>query len=418
MKSIGWSIKMLPCVRMLCSTLALCMLLAGCAKPAALEQLLAGQEEGGETIQSGEISNIEIASILSDSFHSIYLGVTRFTNTYHRSDTGDWAINDFVTGLIREAILQDQRFNYVDTGIDREALRKIYSREKFGDRHFDIRHIDTQLEDLYRLHGVDTLVLVIEDQIEDPIQDTIQEFVGYGLYRNALSFKSVYLYSYFRVLVIDTRSKKIRKEIVTTDYLKLPKEFWAEQLGSLASKRKRHLRNESLRIAGNNVLGALVESGLIDHEVARITESGAVRRAGRLQEAGNYGQLYENAVDRVYAALDIEKHFERYALLMQGRHEDVIENMSPYRDIYLHWMRKHVSWEILKPKVMEEYRKMFTADELHEIADFAESEVGAKMLKQIPMILKEQENIWLKEAKDKVDLLDDAVMNRREVIHQ
>ena len=139
-----------------------------------------------------------------------------------------------------------------------------------------------------------------------------------------------------------------------------------------------------------------------------------MRLTDRLQEASNYGQLYEDAVDRVYRSLEIEKHFERYALLMQGRHEEVIDDADSYRDIYLHWMRKHVSWEILKPKIIDEYRKMFTADELNEIADFAESEVGAKMLKQIPMILREQENIWLKEAKDKVDLLDDAVMNRRE----
>ena len=400
---------MLSCVRPLCLMLMVCVLLASCASPTGLKPSRAVQEGGWDTIR-----NVEIASILSNSFHSIYLGVTRFSNTYHQSDAGDWAINDFLTGLIKEAILQDRRFNYVDTGINKEELRRGYTRKKSGEQNFNIRRIDSQLEDLYRLHGVDTLVLIIENQIEDPIQDTIQDFVGYGLYRNALSFKSVYLYSYLKVLVIDTRSKKIRKEIVATDHLKLPKEFWAEQLGSLVSKKKRHLRNESLRIAGSNVLGALVESGLIAEEVAHTTESGAVRLTDRLQEASNYGQLYEDAVDRVYRSLEIEKHFERYALLMQGRHEEVIDDADSYRDIYLHWMRKHVSWEILKPKIIDEYRKMFTADELNEIADFAESEVGAKMLKQIPMILREQENIWLKEAKDKVDLLDDAVMNRRE----
>lgn len=400
---------MLSCVRLLCSMLMVCVLSASCASSTGLKQSRAVQEGGRDTIR-----NIEIASILSDSFHTIYLGVTRFSNTYHRSDAGGWAINDFLTGLIKEAILQDRRFNYVDTGINKEELHTIYSRKKSGGQSFNIRRIDSQLEDLYRLHGVDTLVLIVENQIEDPIQDTIQEFVGYGLYRNALSFKSVYLYSYLKVLVIDTRSKKIRKEIVATDHLKLPKEFWAEQLGSLVSKKKRHLRNESLRIAGSSVLGALVESGLIAEEVAHTTESGTVQMTDRLQEASNYGQLYEEAVDRVYRSLEIEKHFERYALLMQGRHEEVIDNADSYRDIYLHWMRKHVSWEILKPKIIDEYRKMFTAEELNEIADFAESEVGAKMLKQIPMILREQENIWLKEAKDKVDLLDDAVMNRRE----
>lgn len=390
-------------------------MLVGCGSIPKLQRIKPIEEEKNELIDA---KNIEVISILSDTYDSVYLGASRLTNKQYESDTESWAINDFLTGLTIEAIQQDKRFNYIDSKINRNEFNSIYTNRKLSTDNFDIKYIQQQLDILNRVHNVDTLILIIENKIEDPIKDTTHAFSGYGAYQNALSFKSIYLYSYLRVLVIDTRTKSIKKEKILTDYIKLSKEYWAEQLDELPSKEGRYIRNESLRMAGNNVLGALVKFNLINEEVAYTTVSGTKFVTNRLQEADNYGELYEDAVDRVYKALHMEKHFERYALLMKTRHEDVIDNFNPYKEIYLRWMRDHVSWELLKPRIIEEYRKEFTADELNDIADFAETEAGAKMLAKIPTVLHEQESIWLEEAKKKVDILDKEVIDfSQKIVH-
>lgn len=391
----------------------LSFVLVSCDSIPKMKRVKPADIENNEIIK---VNNIEVVSILPNTFDSIHLGASRLTNKIYNSDAEEWAINDFITGLTIEAIQQDKRYNYVNSNISRDAFNKIYADKKLSEKNFNIKNISKELDQLHTVHNVDTLVLVIENKIEDPIKDTTQDFSGYGIYQNALSFKAIYLFSYIKVLLIDTASKTAIKQRVNTDYIKLPKEFWAAYLEDLPSKEQRYIRNETLRMAGRNVLSSLVEFNLINEEVAYTTESGTKLVTNRIQEAGNYGELYEDAVNRVYLALNIEKHFERYALLMQTRHEQVINHFYPYQDVYLNWMREYVSWELLKPKMIEEYRKEFTADELNEIADFAETEVGAKMLEKIPMILREQENIWLEEANKKVEILDEAVMERREKI--
>ena len=396
------------------SIMITCLTIASCGSIPKLKRVTAESEE--PRLENLDVNNIEVISILPNKFDSIYLGASRLTNKYYNSDTKNWAINDFITGLTIEAIVQDKRFNYVDSKINRDEFKKIYIDKKLSEINYRIKNISNELEKLNTIYNVDTLVLVIENKTEDPIKDTTQDFTGYGLYQNALSFKSIYLYSYINILLIDTASKSIIKQRINNDYVKLPKEFWAENLDDLPSKEQRYIRNESLRMAGRNVLASLVEFNLIDQEVAYTTESGTKFVTNRLQEAGNYGELYEDAVDRVYNALNIEKHFERYALLMKTRHENIIQNFYPYEPIYLRWMRNHVSWDLLKPKMIDVYRKEFTADELNEIADFAETEAGAKMLQKIPLVLHEQEDIWLQEAKKNIDLLDKEVMEFRKKI--
>ncbi|MCY4421115.1 MAG: DUF2059 domain-containing protein [Gammaproteobacteria bacterium] len=403
----------LPDMKPVLAAFVLGLVLAGCQGLPVLKRIDAGNENAGALNEPVDVHAVDVVSILPETFDHIHLGATRFSNQHRRSDTREWAINDFLEGLITESIRHDQRFEYIDSGLDAQGFRPVLAGMTAMQDSLDMNSISAPLEALYREHGIDTLILIMADRIEDPIEDTVQEFTGYGLYRNASLFKSVYLYSYLRVVVVDTRTRAIRKDIATTDYTKLPKEFWANHLEGLEPRERRYIKSESLKMAGRNTLGALVEARLINQEAVYTTESGTRLRTDRLQEAGNYGELYEDAVERVYLALDLEKHFERYALLMQGRHEEVIEDLAPYRDIYLSWMRNHVSWEILKPKMIDEYRKEFTAEELNEIADFAETEAGAKMLAKIPVILGEQENIWLREAKSKVELLDEAVMRRR-----
>ena len=376
-----------------------------------------GKEKINKQVKLEKDSNIAVVSVLSDTFNSVYLGVSRLTNKEYQSDITHWKLNEFITGLTKEAIEQDAKYQFIDIGIEREQFRKVYNKSAFSENNYKIENISDLLEELSSKYNADYLVLVIENTIEDPIKDTTNDFTGYGIYRNAISFKSTYLYSYYRVLLVDTDSKKIVKQKEIVDYSKLPKEFWAENIDNLPAKLNRYLRTESLRTAGRNVLRSLVRFGVINEQVAYTTESGTRFVTNRVEQTGNYGELYEDAVNRVYKALDIEKHFERYAIFMRSRHdENVAEHFTLYEDIYLNWMKEYVSWDILKSRMIEEYRKEFTADELNEIADFAETEAGSKMLNKIPLILNRQEDIWIEEAKKHIEILDKAVVERREKI--
>ena len=360
-------------------------------------------------------ASIAIVSILENTFDAVYLGLSRLTNKKYQSNVADWQFNEFISGLTKEAIQQDRRYQFIQAAVDSQRFKKIYNESAFSEKNYKIENISDLLTELSFRHSVDYLLLVIENTLEDPIKNTDSDFTGYGIYRNAVSFKSTYLYSYLHVLLIDTQRGGIIRHKQITDYTKLPKEFWARNINELADEQSRYLKTESLRIAARNVLSALAQFDIITRQVADSAENSARFVIDKTGQPGNYSELYEDALNRVYKVLNMEKHFERYAIFMRNRHdENVTRHFSLYKDIYLNWMKQYVSWEILKSKMTQEYRKEFTASELHEIADFAETQAGAKMLSKIPLLLNRQEDIWIEEAKKHLHILDDAVVERRQ----
>ena len=392
--------------------IALSMVVQGCASLPVLKPKNSAPAKH-QAMPPG--AGIAVVCVLENTFNAVYLGLSRLTNKAYQSDVTDWQLNEFISGLAKQAIQQDNRYQFIETGIGSRQFKKIYHQSAFSEDNYKIDNISELLARLAFEYNADYLLLVIENTIEDPIRNTDSEFTGYGIYRNATAIKSSYLYSYLHALLIDTRRGRLIRHRQITDYTKLPKQFWAENINQLADQHSRYLKTESLRMAAGNVLSALVQFDVISQQVADSTEDSARLVLNNTEQPGNYNMLYEHALNRVYKALNIEKHFERYAIFMRNRHdENVTRHFSLYKDIYLSWMRQYVNWEILKSKMAQEYRKQFTASELHAIADFAETRAGAKMLSKIPLILNRQEDIWIEEAEKHIHILDDAVIKRRQ----
>jgi hypothetical protein len=61
--------------------------------------------------------------------------------------------------------------------------------------------------------------------------------------------------------------------------------------------------------------------------------------------------------------------------------------LAPYRDVMLGFLRKHMSYEALKPELVELYAGEFTAAELKEARMFYSTSTGKKFISSMPRMM-------------------------------
>lgn len=60
--------------------------------------------------------------------------------------------------------------------------------------------------------------------------------------------------------------------------------------------------------------------------------------------------------------------------------------MEPYRDLLMTWIEKALSWERLRPRMIDIYAEAYTESELRELIAFYKTPIGRKTLEKMPIL--------------------------------
>ena len=80
--------------------------------------------------------------------------------------------------------------------------------------------------------------------------------------------------------------------------------------------------------------------------------------------------------------------------------------LAPYKETMSDFFHTYMGYEALKDDLVRVYTNAFTADELRQIADFQESEVGIKANRLLPQLSMEMAKIAMERISANVDELD------------
>ena len=385
---------------------------------------------------------VAVVSLLGDVFPATYIGATAMSKRTWRTRVAPWRLDDYARGVAAAAIEREDAFDYVDFRPNRKAFLRLYTDEfrLLDDSHYDVDNVAGLVRALRAKYGVDTLVLIIADRVSDPIEETSLTFGGYGLYRNDFIGDRSYLYSFFKVLVIDTGTLAERARATAAAYTKIDGRYWGAGLNKLSRTARRALRDTTESLLARHVPAALADAGLIartsvaapaggaglppegeveeiEFEVSYVAPGEADADVGAARRvAGGYGA----AARRAFIILDGRRAFYEYTLehvkkrlLRRG------ENAVLYRDVCRAWVADNFRWPVVGRRVIAMYRRLgFSAPELAEIADFGASSAGAKLLKNA-RFSNEQRKIWRAVATaPRLKRLAAAVAVRRDLIRR
>lgn len=65
--------------------------------------------------------------------------------------------------------------------------------------------------------------------------------------------------------------------------------------------------------------------------------------------------------------------------------------MEPYRDLLMTWIEKSLSWERVRPQMIDIYSAAYTEGELRELIAFYKSPIGRKVLEKTPILVRQGE---------------------------
>ncbi len=449
------------------------------AAVAALAAALAAPAAAQDAAPAAE--RVAVVSLLGDVFPSIYLGSTALSRKRHQTRVAPWRLDDHVREVITAVIRRDGRLRPVDFRPARKAWMKVYTDEfrLLDDSNYDLQKIRGAVRALRSKHGADTLILVLADRVTDPIEESSTELGGYGLYRHDFILDRSYLYAFFRVLAVDTRTLETKAQAVAAAHTTLGRKFWSAGLNKLPLSARRELRTMTRQLLAGNAAQALADAGLVkranvepppDDDDADAVEielvgveflppggdragrqpriaDGAARRAdnGTRRAADNradngaqrrradsnarrrtdskaaHGAAgdYEAAARQLFIALDMQAAFNRYALdYVKNRVLGGAGHPDLYRDVCRQWVAEHFRWAALKDRVVALYRRQgFSVRDLAELADFGRSAAGGKALGGGAFSGAGQRRIWRQVASgQRLKALRRAVSARKRLI--
>lgn len=388
---------------------------------------------------------VAVVSLLGDVFPATYIGATAMSKRTYRTRVAPWRLDEYARGVAAAAIEREAAFDYVDFRPNRKAFMRLYTDEfrLLDDSHYDVDNVAGLVRALRAKYRVDTLVLIIADRVSDPLEETSLTFGGYGLYRNDFIGDRSYLYSFFKVLVIDTDTLTERARGTAAAYTMIAGRYWGAGLNQLSRAARRVLRDTTESLLAKHVPAALADAGLIartsaaapanaaglppkgeveeiEFEVSYVAPGAAGADVAGAAEADVAAGGYGAAARRLFLMSDMRRMFYEHTLehvanrlLRRG------ESAVLYRDVCRAWVADNFRWPVVARRVIAMYRRLgFSAPELAEIADFGTSSAGAKLLKNA-RFSDERRKIWRAVATaPRLKRLAAAVAARRALIRR
>jgi len=92
--------------------------------------------------------------------------------------------------------------------------------------------------------------------------------------------------------------------------------------------------------------------------------------------------------------------------------------LKPFKKVMLKFFEKHMSYESLKPELVEIYSNTFTEAELKEINAFYATDVGKKTIEKMPELMGKGAQIGAKRVQDNIQELQKLLKDESERIEK
>jgi len=86
--------------------------------------------------------------------------------------------------------------------------------------------------------------------------------------------------------------------------------------------------------------------------------------------------------------------------------------LAPYRDVLLEWSEKIMTWDNMRPRLVEIYVEAFSEQELREIIAFYNTPIGKKTLRVLPEIMKRSALVGGELAQEHSGKLQEMIQQR------
>lgn len=123
------------------------------------------------------------------------------------------------------------------------------------------------------------------------------------------------------------------------------------------------------------------------------------------------GASHLKAATAMLDAAEVGKNFETLSQQMidvqaQQMPED---KRKKFATVMQNFMKKYVSYEVLKPKIAQIYAEEFTEKELNEMAVFYATPTGKKSMQKMPMLFQKGSELGIKAVQEHQDELKKAM---------
>ena len=126
----------------------------------------------------------------------------------------------------------------------------------------------------------------------------------------------------------------------------------------------------------------------------------------------------EKEAETFMAIMGMEEVLERS---MNGMLERQLKNnpgLTPFKDIIREFLNKHVSYESLKPDMIQIYAETFTAEELRAINAFYKTNAGKKAIQKIPELMAKGGQIGVSRFQANISELQSLIKEESERMKQ
>jgi hypothetical protein len=85
---------------------------------------------------------------------------------------------------------------------------------------------------------------------------------------------------------------------------------------------------------------------------------------------------------------------------------------SPYRDVLLKWSENVMTWDNMRPRLVEIYVEAYTEQDLRELIEFYNTPIGKKTLSVLPEIMKRSALVGGELAQEHSGKLQEMIQQR------
>jgi hypothetical protein len=122
--------------------------------------------------------------------------------------------------------------------------------------------------------------------------------------------------------------------------------------------------------------------------------------------------------ERLLQTLDMQKTLDEAIRVNLDAQVKAQPELAPFRQVMLDFFSKYMSYESLKPQLVETYAEAFTAKELQEIRVFNESPTGRKAMQLLPTLMAKGAEIGQKQVEAHLPELLKMVRDEAEKLKQ
>lgn len=90
--------------------------------------------------------------------------------------------------------------------------------------------------------------------------------------------------------------------------------------------------------------------------------------------------------------------------------------LVPFKNVMMQFFQKHMSYESLKPDMVQIYTDAFTASELKELIAFYRTPTGKKTIEKMPQLMSQGGQIGAKRVQDNIQELQQSIKEEAERI--